>query len=77
MAKKRKDEPIGFTVRGIIAMAGGCGKVASTLGVSVQTVTQWSRRIPSQHARDVAIMSGLPLAIVRPDLVQDSANNYK
>lgn len=72
-SERRPDEPIGFTVEGIIALAGGCGAVAAKCGVSVQTVAKWSRRIPDAHARQVAIMAGLPLEIVRPDFVRGAA----
>ena len=69
-AVKPPDAPIGYTVAGILAMAGGGGAVAKKCGVSVQTVTKWDRRIPDRHAQTVAVMAGLPLEIVRPDLVQ-------
>lgn len=68
--KFKSDEPIGFTVDGIIARAGGCAAVAKELGLAFQTVSQWNRRIPSTHAFRVAIMAGLPIEIVRPDLAQ-------
>jgi hypothetical protein len=71
------DEPVGFTVQGILALAGGAGEVARKLGVTVQAVAKWDRRIPGQHAREVAIMAGLPLAVVRPDLVTDKASDYQ
>lgn len=67
--KKRTDEPLGLTVEGVLAMAGGRAVVSKKLGLSIQTVAKWSRRIPAQHARPIAIMAGLPLEIVRPDLV--------
>lgn len=67
---RRNDEPIGFTVEGIIARAGGCAVVARELGLAFQTVSQWDRRIPSTHAFRVAILAGLPIEIVRPDLVR-------
>jgi len=73
------DEPVGFTVEGVLALAGGRGAVAKALGVSVQSVAKWDRRIPSQHARKVAVLAGLPLEIVRPDMVQrghDEASDY-
>jgi len=66
----KKDEPIGYTVEGILALAGGRGAVAKKLGLPVQSVAKWARRIPDRHARQVAIMAGLPLEIVRPDMVQ-------
>jgi len=66
---KKGDAPLGFTVNGVIAMAGGHGVIANALGVSVQSVTGWTRRIPQKHARLVAILAGLPLEIVRPDMV--------
>lgn len=64
------DEPVGFTVEGIIALAGGVPAIAEKCGITTQSVYKWDRRIPSQHARVVAIMAGLPLAIVRPDMVK-------
>lgn len=67
------DEPIGFTVEGIVALAGGAPKVSKKLEISVQSVNKWGRRIPQVHARTVAIMAGLPLEIVRPDLVKGGA----
>jgi len=68
--KRNPEEPIGFTVSGIIGMAGGSGEVARACGVSVQSVNKWKKRVPAMHARTVAIMAGLPLEIVRPDMVQ-------
>lgn len=64
------DAPLGYTVEGVLALAGGRGAVAKSLGVSVQAVAKWDKRIPANHAREVAVMAGLPLEIVRPDLVQ-------
>lgn len=66
----KSDEPVGFTVDGIIAMAGGTAVVAEKCGLSFQAVNGWERRIPGPHARTVAIMAGLPLAVVRPDHVK-------
>lgn len=69
----KQQEPIGFTVEGIIAMAGGSGKVAQARGLVMQSVAQWGERncIPKKHAREVAIMAGLPLELVRPDMVRN------
>lgn len=64
------DQPVGFTVEGVLGLAGGRGAVATALGIHVQSVAKWDRRIPSAHARKVAILAGLPLAVVRPDMVQ-------
>jgi hypothetical protein len=69
----RGDEPIGYTVEGVLALAGGRQAVAKKLGLTVQSVAKWGRRIPSKHAREVAILAGLPLAVVRPDHVQETA----
>jgi len=68
--KINSQEPLGFTVAGIVALAGGAGEVARACGVSVQSVTKWRRRVPADHARKVAILAGLPLEIVRPDMVK-------
>lgn len=77
----KRDEPVGFTVEGIIAKAGGCAAVAKELGLSFQTVSLWNRRIPAKHAFKVAIRAGLPIEIVRPDLVKtghcEAINNFK
>ena len=70
------DEPIGYTGEGVLARAGGRGEGARRLGGSVQSVAKWGRRIPGPHARSVAIMAGLPLAIVRPDLVRETAKDF-
>lgn len=70
MNTKTSDEPVGFTVQGILDMAGGRNHVANALGLTIQTVDKWERRIPGKHARRVAIMAGLPLEIVRPDHVK-------
>ena len=73
MTKKQlltPDAPVGFTVEGVLGLAGGRGAVARACGVTVQSVSKWDRRIPSDHARTVAVLAGLPLAVVRPDMVQ-------
>lgn len=66
---KDNELPLGFTVQGLIGMAGGYAVVAKECGVSVQSVRKW-RGIPIRHARQVAILAGLPLEIVRPDMVR-------
>ena len=65
----QRKQPFGFTVSGIIGMAGGAGKVAEACKVPIQSVNKW-RYIPTWHARQVAILAGLPLEIVRPDMVR-------
>lgn len=66
---KEKKLPVGFTVSGIVAMAGGVTAVAKSCEVSPQAVSKW-KYVPAKHARKVAIMAGLPLEVVRPDFVQ-------
>lgn len=66
--KKDNRLPIGYTVQGVVAKAGGGAAVARDLGVSPQSINKW-RKIPNRHASRVAILAGLPLAVVRPDLV--------
>lgn len=68
---KHRDSPIGFTVDGILAAAGGPAAVANACGLTVQAVAKWGRRVPERHAQKVAVMAGLPLEIVRPDLVRE------
>lgn len=70
----KKGMPLGYTVDGIIGLAGGAGKVARRCGITVQSVDKW-RKIPTWHAREVAIMAGLPLEIVRPDMVRTATKN--
>lgn len=62
-------KPIGFTVSGIVDLAGGPPEVAKACGVSMQSVIKWTT-IPGKHARTVAVLAGLPLEIVRPEMVQ-------
>lgn len=69
---KDMESPIGYTVEGIIGVAGGKAAVARACGVSIQSVSKWGRRVPAKHARTVAILAGLPLEIVRPDMVRSS-----
>ena len=75
-SKKLADAPIGYTVEGVLALAGGRGAVAAKCLVSIQSVAKWDKRIPGPHARQVAIMAGLPLEIVRPDMVRASGGDH-
>lgn len=68
-AIKKSRQPIGYTVQGVVAKAGGVPFLSKDLGVTSQTIHKW-RQIPSWHAQRVAVLAGLPLAVVRPDLVQ-------
>jgi hypothetical protein len=70
MTKKAIEKPVGLTVEGVIGLAGGKAAVARACGVTIQSVAKWSGRVPARHAQKVAIMAGLPLGIVRPDMVQ-------
>lgn len=72
MKTQPADAPVGFSVNGILELAGGRAAVAQRLGLAVQTVSKWQERIPGVHARAVAIMAGLPLGVVRPDMVQEN-----
>lgn len=47
--------------------------LGKALGVSVQSVAKWDRRIPSQHAQGGGT-GGLAVEIVRPDMVQRGHN---
>lgn len=69
MNSRKSKIPVGFTTTGIIQLAGGQGAVARACGVTVQSVAKW-KYIPGKHARQVAIIAGLPLEVVRPDMVQ-------
>lgn len=70
MTTKSQESPVGLTVQGVIGIAGGKAAVARACGVTIQSVAKWGRRIPARHAMKVAILAGLPLGIVRPDMVQ-------
>lgn len=72
MIIKNRKLPIGFTTAGIVALAGGAREVGEACDVVPQSVNKW-KYIPSKHARTVAIKAGLPLEIVRPDLVRAQA----
>lgn len=75
--KRRNDKPLGYTVEGVLALAGGRGAVAKACGVTIQSVAKWGSRVPAKHARQVAIAAGLPLEIVRPDMVQAGHDQAK
>lgn len=77
MSKSTLDGPMGYSVEGILALAGGAPAVAAKLGLTVQTVVKWDRRIPGAHAQTVAIMAGLPIEIVRPDFVSPKGRSYQ
>lgn len=64
------DEPFGFTVEGVLNAAGGRAAVAKACGISIQSVAKWTRRIPDAHAQRVAVLAGLPLEVVRPDMAR-------
>lgn len=70
--KKRAKLPVGYTVTGVIETAGGPSAVAKACEIPIQSVVKW-RYIPGWHARKVAILAGLPLAVVRPDMVAGDA----
>jgi hypothetical protein len=70
MTTKAHESPVGLTVQGVIGIAGGKAAVARACGVTIQSVAKWGRRIPARHAKTVAVLAGLPLGIVRPDMVQ-------
>lgn len=65
--KRRDRQPVGFTVQGVVAAAGGPAALARELEITAQSVHNWTK-IPTRHARRVAVLAGLPLAVVRPDL---------
>jgi hypothetical protein len=68
-AVKQSRLPIGFTVQGVVAKAGGVPVLARDLGVPSQSIHKWTK-IPNRHAHRVAVLAGLPLAVVRPDMVR-------
>lgn len=74
MQPNKRKLPIGFTVSGVVAIAGGSSTVAKECGVSPQAVHKW-KYIPRKHARKVGVMAGLPLEIIRPDMVQSGSES--
>ena len=73
--KVRRDAPLGYSVQGIVELAGGAANVSRLLTengmqITLQGVTRWASRIPREYAQAVAIFAGLPLEIVRPDMVR-------
>lgn len=64
-----REKPVGFTVEAIIAMAKGATAIAARCGISGAAVGKWRDEIPRKYAREVAILAGLPIEIVRPDMV--------
>jgi len=75
--RRRNDKPLGYTLEGILGRAGGRGAVAKACGITIQSVAKWGTRIPSKHAQQVAVLAGLPLEIVRPDMVQAGHDQAK
>jgi hypothetical protein len=74
-AKNPNKSPVGYSVEGVIGLAGGHGAVARKCEVTPQSVAKW-RYIPMKHARTVAIMAGLPIGIVRPDMVREIERSF-
>jgi hypothetical protein len=68
---KTQKTPVGYSVRGVVVKAGGPAVVAAALGLTHQSVRNWST-IPAKHAETVANMAHLPLSVVRPELVAAS-----
>lgn len=67
MANHRQPDLSDLTAR-IIELAGGRNALAEQLQViSASAIRQWVR-VPAQHARRVAEITGLALHEVRPDL---------
>jgi hypothetical protein len=66
MSKPQKT-PVGYSVRGVVVKAGGPQAVAAARNISEQSVRLW-KTIPAKHAEVVAVMAGLPLSVVRPEL---------
>lgn len=51
----------------IIRRAGGASKVAKTIGRHHSSVLGWTR-VPAEHVRAVAALSGIPAYEIRPDI---------
>jgi hypothetical protein len=46
---------------------GSASKLARELGITRQCVSQW-RKIPLKHVREIARVTGIPPAVLRPDI---------
>jgi hypothetical protein len=70
--KKPKSSPVGYTIKYVVNKAGGAKVLSEMLGITKQAVYRW-KAVPVDHAELVSRLSGLPLAIVRPDLVEGAS----
>ena len=52
-----------------IERAGGPTKLARELGVSRQAIHLW-KKIPVEHVKAIAAITGLPTVALRPDLIE-------
>ena len=59
-------------IRAIIVRCGGLGPVALATGVSKQAVHKWTR-VPIHHVHEIAALSGIPAAELRPDVFKRKA----
>lgn len=70
------DKPTGqLPLRDIIHRLNGAGAVARRLGIGASAVSSWRRQreVPAVHAVRIAVWLGVPLASVRPDMVEPEA----
>ena len=56
----------------VIAAAGGPSALARALGISPQAVCQW-KRVPPLRAQAVHDVTGIPPAVLRPDIFGKAA----
>ena len=59
--------PVGYSIRGVVILAGGREAVCEALGIHS---CRW-KTIPDKHVRKVSEMCGIPISELRPDLVAD------
>jgi DNA-binding transcriptional regulator YdaS (Cro superfamily) len=56
-------------LRKVFKISGGPAGLAKAIGVSRQNIHQW-KRVPATRVADVAKATGIPPAVLRPDLFQ-------
>jgi len=61
----------GMTLSQYLEQRGAASKVARALKIQHSTVSRWARnRVPADRVQDVARVTGIPAAELRPDLAQ-------
>jgi hypothetical protein len=70
MFTRNPKAPVGYTIRAVIALAGGAAAVCRACNLTA--CRNWTY-IPDAHLKTVAAMSGIPFDVLRPDLAYTAA----